>query len=1674
MSKSNKFGTFGGVFTPSILTILGVIMYLRLPMIVGEVGLLTTIAIIVVAHIISVTTGLSVSSIATDKKVEAGGTYYMISRSLGLPIGGTLGLGLFVGLSFSVSLYLIGFSESFLNYWQFDNSINNIRITGTLVLLAVTTLTLISTSLALKTQYFIMAAIVLSLVSIFFGNHDMAPSDIAKGISPSTMSVMVLFGIFFPAVTGFEAGVSMSGDLKDPKKSIPVGSILAIAVGFIVYIGFAAFLYFTVDATALATDSNVLLNIAWVPELVIAGIWGATLSSALGSILGAPRILQATSTDKITPRFFGKGYGKANEPRNALLLTFLIAEAGILIGELDVIARVVSIFFITTYGFLNISAAFESWTSTDFRPEFKVSGWISLAGALACVLVMIQLDFVAMMGAVVILGLLFLFLKRRQLTLDSGDAWSGVWASLVKTGLTRLKSEKIHTRNWRPNIIMFSGSPHHRQHIADMGRAIAGNLGILSAFELLETEERNITKPESVLATTHEEQDYFSYRFPCRDIYSGMDEIARVYGFSGVEPNTILMGWSRAPKNKEQFSRSLRGFHRGGYNNIFIDYDTERKFGNQSTIDIWWGGKGPNLSFSLALIRNLIASSLWKLAKVRLLIIDEFGENQENIYKEAKAILESARIEIEVKVLKGHGNRTEIIERESGETDLVVIGLDTTALDQIDQYYNGVNDLLDVLGTTLIVSSSDYFQSFEIAERIKEGTVQSSSNILRSIPVLQPSKFPEVTVNVLKIDQNGRKLQEILFKKGFRKSFENHQLILEELLGLLQATEKELLKLSKVPETYKKGKALDKLRNDTSYQLSHFFKDKVSQIYMPAQVAALKQAISEYAERLEDDYKRYPKYLSVNYSKEAFLAAKATSVSASFYKGLKRTIHFIFGYPVTHKVVFRELARYFQWGGRLSFLSAYLAKYSDSVFGFYNSCRSVINIATTVFDEEEELRGDILKKEIQKLKELLEAQKDQMVLFEARLLLEHAQNMQLMSHALEELFPMKQSWKLSSSDKYIKNKKEGIEALLESYDSDLKTLLNKVMMEQEINRVKNRIGIIHKTLNDGFEQILGAQVVRKIDKYLKMPVVSSREVVFELETDWELELKETLDYATERFLDTAAEMPDTLEVLKVRTSAARLESESVEIPVLKMAEYYLKTKLISVLEDEHEKAIDGVKRCVYSIKEAGNLLRFKMDNSESATEQYSLDDVLGEFSDKAKKEKQKIEEIISQFITISNQSFLQAFEPLNSYRIEESASAFGYGFKSIQSRRLVSLVAKYFHSASTLLSKTVSQLLYSRSEGLIFARRLSKAHQVNSLAGRMLDLKEKLCPEQTVLNSLPGYYVSLFNGRSSIGKDFWVPREKEQEHFRKAVTRYKSGFLGGILLIGERNEGKTAFVKHSVSQMGYEKNFFAVFPPLQGTIDPTEFERSLQRATLMQGSTREILTQLPYGSIVSINDLELFWERQHDGLQIVQLLSQLIDEFSGRCLFIVNVNPHAFKVIDPLSGFSQRFIEIINMEAFDAEMIKEVVMKRHKSSGLALSFAKKTGSLSDIEIAKLFSKYFSYSNGNPGTALNGWLANIRKVETEQIEVAAPVKPSLAFLKDLDTNWLMVLTQFVLHKRLDVGKMQRITGWEFPFVKSLLLAMIRSGIIVEKASGIYMIDPYLLPFIVRYFKEREVL
>ncbi len=1687
MAKSNKFGTFGGVFTPSILTILGVIMYLRLPMIIGQAGLLATIGIIIVAHIISVTTGLSVSSIATDKKVEAGGTYFMISRSLGLPIGGTLGLALFVGLSFSVSLYLIGFSESFLGFWGLDTGINNIRLTGTLVLLAVTTLTFISTSLAMKTQYFIMAAIVLSLISIFFGSHDHTPTLPFVNTTSSAVPIMVLFGIFFPAVTGFEAGVSMSGDLKDAKKSIPSGSIMAIMVGLVVYIILTIFLSYTVDANLLASDSNILLKISWLPELVIAGIWGATLSSALGSILGAPRILQATAVDKISHKFFAKGYGPSSEPRNALILTFLIAEGGILIGELDVIARVVSIFFITTYGFLNLSAAFESWTGADFRPEFKVSGWISLLGALACMIVMIQLDFVAMLGATFILGALFLYLKRKELTLETGDAWSGVWASLVRKGLSSLKQEKLHNRNWRPNIILFSGNSSHRPHLVEISQALTGKLGILSAFELIESQEQNLKRNVSEM-TGAAGDTYFQHQYYCRNIYDGMDEISRVYGFSGVEPNTILMGWSKHEKNRSQFVDLLARFEIYNYNTVFIDYDPVKKYGEHRTIDIWWNGKGRNLAFAINLIRHVNNSHLWKRAKVRLLVENHRNSDEEDIYREAALVFNEYRVEGEIKILNNELDRQplkDLIARESKSTDLVIIEVPQGMASHPDKNYEQLSEISKEIGTTLIINASTDFEYLEVLpSKERSKSIEEEVEKLLELPPLVLSKYPEIAAEVSKIDENGQKTLELFHHKSFEALFKDHINILDQLGGEIKYIQKQLDKIEEYPDLYRKKKACDKLKNELFFKINTLFTEEVSNKLLPQQLEKLSEGISWFQKKLNQDLKQYPKKLKVKLIKEDLIIIPEDRLAIRNYKRIKQFALWLGAKYVYHTVHYRGVVRLYQLYTQQVFLNKLLKRFEEEEIAFYNDLRFLTNNIIADLDETERKIwqestewNDQAKytETIRLIDEQLNFQKKLESHYKGRFLLEFRKNLQLMNNDLEKIDVDHIVEKKTRKSKYYKKFVKQVDSFTEEYQPKIKTLLNKILMELSVNATHNRMEAMHIEFGDKLKFAVSSKFVKYLDNVLAtIEKEGSTTELQKLKFDenFETELEEAFGDNKEQMMALTEQMPETLEIFSSRKGDG--VQEILSVPIARMSEYYLKSIYEVSVENHFRSVLEAIKKSVYSSSDQINLTHFNLENLPDTKDKAARKEIMDECTAKIEAEKKQVNLKIDEFLQFADEQFEKAFDPLSSMKIEESAEDFTSGLRSYQSKRVWYKISHITQELGKVIQRLVTELFYRRSEGILLAKKLKSTPGLNSNISSLLDLRDKVNFDVEELKGLPPYYVALFNGKSNIGKDFWIPRPVEEQEFNKAIQRHQEGFHGGILLLGERNCGKTAFGKYGLERNFKPKNIYSVFPPIPGSINKGGFTSALQKAVQMNENADQVMSILPAGSVVIINDLELFWERTDEGLEVVSFVEHLIDEYGQRILFVVNMNPHAYKLINSLTSLGDRFIEIINFSPFDAKELKELIMKRHRSSGFGISYNADEGELSELQLAQLFNGYFDYSEGNPGVALNGWLSNIKKVVGNSLLIGKPEYPSISILKELDENWTMLLVQFVLHKRLTKEKIMRITGWNDTDTISQLLAMLRSGIIIERTTSVYIVDPFMLPFLIKALKDKELL
>ena len=376
--KTGSLGTFAGVFTPSILTILGIILFLRLGYVVGSAGLGRALIIIAMANGISVLTSISLSAIATNIKVKGGGDYYLISRTLGPEFGGAIGMVLFLAQSVSIAFYCIGFGEAMTALLP-QSVLTTPRIIALFAISFLFIFAWLGADWATRFQFVVMALLVVALFSFFVGG--IATLGVfdngSENWKPPTESldIWVLFAIFFPAVTGFTQGVSMSGDLKNPGRSLPLGTFMAVGISIIIYFGAAILFAGVLSKEILIQDYNAMKRVARFNFLIDAGVVAATLSSAMASFLGAPRILQSLASDRIFPFLlpFAKGDGPLDNPRRAVLLSAAIAFGTIGLGQLNLIAQVVSMFFLISYGLLNYATFYEARSaSPSFRPRVQV------------------------------------------------------------------------------------------------------------------------------------------------------------------------------------------------------------------------------------------------------------------------------------------------------------------------------------------------------------------------------------------------------------------------------------------------------------------------------------------------------------------------------------------------------------------------------------------------------------------------------------------------------------------------------------------------------------------------------------------------------------------------------------------------------------------------------------------------------------------------------------------------------------------------------------------------------------------------------------------------------------------------------------------------------------------------------------------------------------------------------------------------------------------------------------------------------------------------------------------------------------------------------------------------------------------------------------------------------
>lgn len=703
-------------------------MYLRMGWVVANVGLTATILIVTLSSFITFLTALSIASTATNMRVGGGGSYYMISRSFGIEAGAAIGIPLFLAMAIGISFYVAGFAES---VHVLLPDIPQVWI-STVTLIVLTLLAHRSANLALTIQVGIFVIIVASLISFFMGE----PVDGLAESSLPRVPFWAVFAVFFPAVTGIQSGLAMSGELKNPARALPLGTMAAIGTGFVVYLAIPTWLSEMAPMGALAEDTLIMRKIAAVGPLILLGIWGATLSSALGLVLGAARTLQALARDRVVFRILGQGDKTHDNPQIATVVSFAIALTAILLGDFNSIAGILTMFFLTAYGFLNLAAGLESFLGNpSWRPTFRTPWPLSIMGAIGCGLVMLMINAGATIIATVCVVGLFWITKRRKLGTRWSDIRRGLIMSAIRYGLYKLVHQEPDVRSWRPNVLALSGNPTSRWYLIELAGALTEGQGILSVGAIIPpTKDRE--RAGQVVRSARE----FLWKkgVPAlveirtdENVMTGVNALIKNYGMGPLKPNTILLGETEKAQHFAAYSDLIQEVFHLKKNVVIVrqgtrkgaDIPTPPKWSWQKKrprIDVWWGRERQNANFMLALAYLLQISSRWEDAEIVLKTSVNDGDDRASAMKTLREFVARSRLEVtpEVVLLDPSDNVFHQITEESKNADLVFLGLKSPdpeeTPEQYAHYYSGLLAKTSGLPTTLIVLAAEEVKFGEI------------------------------------------------------------------------------------------------------------------------------------------------------------------------------------------------------------------------------------------------------------------------------------------------------------------------------------------------------------------------------------------------------------------------------------------------------------------------------------------------------------------------------------------------------------------------------------------------------------------------------------------------------------------------------------------------------------------------------------------------------------------------------------------------------------------------------------------------------------------------------------------------------------------------------------------------------------------------------------------------
>ena len=725
MSKSN-FGT-APVFFTAISTILGAILFLRFGYAVGTLGFWGVLLIILLGHMVTIPTSLAISEIATNKRVQGGGEYFIISRSFGLNIGATIGTALFLSQAISVAFYVIAFTEAFSPL--FDWFANNYGFSLPRQVISIPAMLLLSflilkkgANLGVKALYLVVAILFVALGLLFAGTPTGEETSYLNEnlLLKNSDSFFIVFAIIFPAFTGMTAGVGLSGELKNPGKSIPLGTIAATFSGILIYLALAWKMAASASPDLLIDDQLIMSQIAPYGYIIIPlGLAASTISSALGSVMVAPRTLQALSEDRSLPwtkanNILSANRKKDGEPYNASLITVIIAMVFVILGDVNIVAQIITMFFMVTYGSLSLISFLNHFGSApSYRPTFRSRWYISLVGFIMAVWLMFKIDIFYAFAAILSIGVLYLYInnyhKHRR---GMEDIFKGAFFQLNRRLQVYMqknyKSRK--TMEWRPSAICISSDSFNRQKALEFMNWVAWKYGFGTYIHMKNgyfssklADEAAIELEKLVDIIDQKNSAVYVDTMISPSYTSAVAQAIQLPGVSGMENNMVVFESLRTEEENMQAIVENMPLAKAGQFDICLYSSTLKPVNHKNGIHVWIKSTDVDNANEMILLSYIIsAHPAWDRAKISIFNIVGRGKTEE-AQNEILQIVEQGRLPISAKNIESIEvsediTQRELIEKRSQDAGLVIIGfLEEQVKHDGKQIFMGYESMGDIL-----------------------------------------------------------------------------------------------------------------------------------------------------------------------------------------------------------------------------------------------------------------------------------------------------------------------------------------------------------------------------------------------------------------------------------------------------------------------------------------------------------------------------------------------------------------------------------------------------------------------------------------------------------------------------------------------------------------------------------------------------------------------------------------------------------------------------------------------------------------------------------------------------------------------------------------------------------------------------------------------------------------